>query len=136
MKINKILFMVYLMCINSAHALDWNKTCDITSRFVAPYYSFNYDWTLSLYLETSPNSNERLRRIAEQREYFEQLLDDVSKSLTSLDSTDRFVIISIYKSSIAHMDLMSTEDAMPTKKLKQPKDRVERKLFENCVRSR
>ena len=105
-------------------------------RYISPYYSINYDWAVALYSETNPGSKERLIRIEIQNEIYEKLIDDISNQLKSLDATDRFVVVAIYKSGFANMDLMAAQDAMPNKKIKQSKDRIERKLFEDCVRGK
>jgi hypothetical protein len=130
--LKKVIFILFSL-IGNAHAIDYIKTCDIASKYVSDYYPIYYDYYIGLYSDTMANSKERIRGIEFSQEKTEIILDDISKQMNSLDSTDKFAVNAIYKFSFYSMDKLAGNDA-GNKKVKQSKERIQRIIFTDCVR--
>ncbi len=130
----KVLFLLIFSLVTGANAIDFSKTCEISSRVVSPYYSTYYDDYVNLFNKTSPKTRERNKGIQIMDEKMEQFLDALSIKLNSLESSEKFAVMSVYKYSMIKMDRIATDDAL-SERGKQPKERIERLIFTDCVSS-
>ena len=125
---------ILLMALAKAYAVDFAKTCETASRFSAPIYSHSYNYYQVMYKTTVSNSKERMEMIKGIEEDLAFLLDKVATSINSMDASDKFIIMSVYKFIFSSIDLMATNDAK-SNDTKKPTERVERIIFSECMRN-
>jgi hypothetical protein len=128
-----VILLYFLNGYGYAYAIDYAKTCDIASKYVSTYYPLHYDYYIGLFAETSANTKDRIDGINFIEEHMEQYLDKLSNELKSIDSSDKFAVMAVYKLSFRRMDTLATKDAS-TKKNKQSKERLERTIFTECMK--
>ncbi len=128
----KLLLLVAIVLTENAYAIDFAKTCEIASKYVAPMYSYNYDYYRKMFSNSRSNSKERKKQVEEIHEEMEQLLDKVASSIDSLGASDKFAVMSVYQFVVYRTDLIATKDAENDKN-KQPIERVQRTIFSDCL---
>jgi hypothetical protein len=115
---------------------DWGiKVCSTNAKQASLYYSKQYDLLIELINLTSSESPARKEGIKLLNERMEKIVDSFAsdvETLTDLNAREKNMVVGLYENLISKMKWYAYEDVKDGKS-KQPTERIQRKLFSDCI---
>jgi hypothetical protein len=139
-ELKKIYLLVLLNLTLNASAQsitsDWGvKVCNANAKQASLYYSRQYDLLIELINLTSSESPARKEGIKLLNERMEKIVDSFAsdvETLTNLDAREKNMVVGLFENLISKMKWYAYEDVKDGKS-KQPTERIQRKLFSDCI---